>query len=210
MPRSSLANMKPLERWRSSPPNEEPVSASVIGNALGAVWWDHDCDSEPADGSYADGSVSSASGSRDFNFHARPLIQDLFSDSNSSSYSFQSRVGAPYTDRSAQNPGEDSRHALTTEKLAKSSVFHCTFCLQSFGKKYDWLRHEQSVHLSGLNSWICGVPLSPNSPLVIWCFAQNTQECVFCGRGSPKRRAFPIASVRSLCRARALCKVLQP
>ncbi|SPO07313.1 uncharacterized protein DNG_10007 [Cephalotrichum gorgonifer] len=196
MPRSILANMTPLERWRSSPPDEEPVSASVISSALGAPWWDHHhYDSEPADrASYGDGSASSVSGSGDFNFHTRSLTRDLSSDSNSSCYSFQSRVRAsPHTDRSAaaQDPEEDGgRHVSREEKPAKSAIFQCTFCPQSFGKKYDWVRHEQSVHLPGLDSWVCGVPLSPDSPLVIWCFAQEAQECIFCGHTSPSVEHF--------------------
>jgi uncharacterized Zn-finger protein len=33
-------------------------------------------------------------------------------------------------------------------------IFQCTFCTESFKVKYDWLRHEKSLHLS-MEKWTC-------------------------------------------------------
>ena len=36
----------------------------------------------------------------------------------------------------------------------KKRMFQCTFCTDTFKSKYDWTRHEKSLHLS-LEKWIC-------------------------------------------------------
>ncbi|KIL95722.1 hypothetical protein FAVG1_00460 [Fusarium avenaceum] len=56
----------------------------------------------------------------------------------------------------------------------------CTFCTETFKTKYDWQRHEKSLHLS-LENWVC----SPNGPT-----AMHPEEgllCVFCGIKNPDK-----------------------
>ncbi|KAJ4299324.1 hypothetical protein N0V90_004569 [Kalmusia sp. IMI 367209] len=52
--------------------------------------------------------------------------------------------------------------------------------LQTFKTKYDWQRHEKTLHLS-LDQWICA-PDGPRVPV-----ADNSEDicCVFCGKSSP-------------------------
>ncbi|KAJ9640975.1 hypothetical protein H2199_005643 [Coniosporium tulheliwenetii] len=50
----------------------------------------------------------------------------------------------------------------------------CTFCTDTFKSKYDWSRHEKSLHLS-LEKWICA-PLGD----VITCVETGRKKCVFC------------------------------
>ncbi|KAK0130075.1 hypothetical protein ONS96_000610 [Cadophora gregata f. sp. sojae] len=65
-----------------------------------------------------------------------------------------------------------------SEKLANSDVsrkFQCTFCADRFRTKYDWQRHEKTIHLPH-ESWTCspngGVDVNPST---------NEITCVFCG-----------------------------
>ncbi|KAG7286517.1 hypothetical protein NEMBOFW57_008828 [Staphylotrichum longicolle] len=47
-------------------------------------------------------------------------------------------------------------HLASSVSSIDNNPYQCTFCLDSFKKKHDWVRHEKSVHLS-LESWICNV-----------------------------------------------------
>jgi hypothetical protein len=68
---------------------------------------------------------------------------------------------------------------VTKKFLAKTAddknhkPFLCTFCWQSFCTKYDWMRHEASVH-APQESWLCCSDTS--LPMV---------SCTFCGIPSP-------------------------
>ncbi|KAM0327650.1 hypothetical protein ACHAQA_005943 [Verticillium albo-atrum] len=182
---SSSKNLTPLERWRNSPPDDEPVDPAAIERALEAFMSDNSNDFEPvsAGGDHFDGSASSASG--DFNFNA-----PASSGSNSSAYSFHSAMSSSFMARSAQSSdggGSTTNKNSRSSRAAGAPLFQCTFCLQTFRKKFDWSRHEQSVHLPGLHSWVCGVPLGADAPLVLWRAGQQqtAPECVFCGRAAP-------------------------
>ena len=58
-------------------------------------------------------------------------------------------------------------------------IFQCTFCTDTFKSKYDWTRHEKSLHLS-LEKWICA-PLGD----VITDPSTGQRKCVFCDELSP-------------------------
>lgn len=60
-----------------------------------------------------------------------------------------------------------------------SRVFQCTFCTDRFKSKYDWSRHEKSLHLS-LEKWICA-PLGE----VITDAATGKRKCVYCDTLDP-------------------------
>jgi uncharacterized Zn-finger protein len=60
-------------------------------------------------------------------------------------------------------------------------LFQCTFCTESFKAKYDWLRHEKSLHLS-LEKWICA-PLGE----VIEDTESGRSKCVYCDTLEPSR-----------------------
>ena len=61
----------------------------------------------------------------------------------------------------------------------KKRIFQCTFCTDTFKSKYDWTRHEKSLHLS-LEKWICA-PLGP----VITDPASGKKKCVYCDQLNP-------------------------
>jgi hypothetical protein len=58
-------------------------------------------------------------------------------------------------------------------------MFQCTFCTDHFKTKYDWQRHEKSLHLS-LDKWICA-PLGE----VIVDKSTGKRKCVYCDELEP-------------------------
>ena len=58
-------------------------------------------------------------------------------------------------------------------------LFQCTFCTDRFKSKYDWSRHEKSLHLS-LEKWICA-PIGE----VITCSSSGQRKCVYCDALDP-------------------------
>lgn len=60
-------------------------------------------------------------------------------------------------------------------------LFQCTFCTDRFKNKYDWSRHEKSLHLS-LEKWICA-PLGE----VITCSSSGQRKCVYCDEIEPSK-----------------------
>lgn len=57
--------------------------------------------------------------------------------------------------------------------------YQCTFCAETFKRKYDWKRHEMSLHIS-LEQWTC----APFGPRTIDPHTGDTC-CVFCGEPNP-------------------------
>lgn len=57
--------------------------------------------------------------------------------------------------------------------------YQCTFCTEVFRTKYDWQRHEKSLHLP-LEQWVCALhgPRAARKDIPELC-------CVFCGEVAP-------------------------
>ena len=57
--------------------------------------------------------------------------------------------------------------------------YQCTFCTEVFKTKYDWQRHEKSLHLP-LEQWVCGLqgPRVTQKDVAELC-------CVYCGETAP-------------------------
>ncbi|KAM0738743.1 hypothetical protein ACQRIT_006480 [Beauveria bassiana] len=186
VPRSLLDSMSPMERWRNSPPDDEPASSSAIERALNRS------PQEASDyfGSYGsgrDGSVSSASGEsgryrrRSFNRASSTSFGGSANSHQSGDFTF-----IPYSaNNSVDGDSIGNKSPTIVGTRAKNTTFQCTFCLQSFRKRYDWVRHERSIHLPGLDSWICRVPLPPDQSFLVWRVNQTRPECIFCGELSP-------------------------
>lgn len=68
---------------------------------------------------------------------------------------------------------KEERRSLATPRKA----FQCTFCTETFRAKYDWQRHENSLHLP-LERWVC----SPEGPRGL---RGEDTCCVFCGQLDP-------------------------
>lgn len=94
------------------------------------------------------------------------------------------RRRAPLTNHrksSLTNPNVGTTNAPSgkNRRSPTNRIFQCTFCTDSFPSKYDWQRHEKSLHLA-LERWTC-CPMGPTrvDPVT------GQQQCVFCPTLSP-------------------------
>ncbi|RGP79056.1 homeobox meis3-b [Fusarium longipes] len=182
MPHYLRKNMSPMDRWKNSPPDEEPASATAIQNALAAQ------SSDPSSVD-SDNLGASGPGSSNSNDSLWPsTLHDASSNSTSSCYSFRSREPTLYPSSRSNSITEgasNSRPASSRSTAKKLIAFQCTFCRQSFKKKYDWVRHERSIHLPGLDNWVCALPVAPDQSLLVWRMNEEGPQCLFCGSNSP-------------------------
>lgn len=178
--------MSPMERWRNSPPEEDPASASAIESALSTHSSSHGS-AENFDLSFLDRPGSSASA--DSLRYPKHSLNDMSSNSASSCYSNRSAIEPAFISRSANSSAGEgstlSRRPNSRSKSTKFQAFQCTFCRQSYKKKYDWVRHERSIHLPGLDSWVCSTPVPPDQSYLVWRMNESNPQCVFCGHASP-------------------------
>ena len=68
-----------------------------------------------------------------------------------------------------REPAHNVAKTIFRKPSSPSRKYQCTFCTNDFEQKYDWKRHEESVHFPQ-KEWVC----MPNGPLEDFC-------CVFCG-----------------------------
>lgn len=184
---SDISLMTPLERWKHLPPENEPVSRSDILRAL---------ENTSIDGTASPGdparSLSHRWSSNDsgFNNYTKPSMLNTpsvssFETSQSSDISFAlSHRSSLKSSSSADRRERRRRHRKNTlplnrfnqQKSRGDRIFQCTFCVDSFHSKYDWQRHEKSLHLP-LDRWTCapegGATLVNGTYLCVFCKAPN-------------------------------------
>jgi hypothetical protein len=66
------------------------------------------------------------------------------------------------------------RHVEKQLAVDPHTPYQCTFCTETFRAKYDWQRHEKTLHLP-LEQWICALH-GPRVPR-----EQAESCCVYCG-----------------------------
>ncbi|KAI7758752.1 hypothetical protein LZL87_012258 [Fusarium oxysporum] len=159
-------NLNPLERWVDSPPENEPASVTAIAQAVAL-------NSKISLGLKSPSSfISTDDGSN-------PSLYNVSSASSAGTSS-----GASFGSMTRQRGRRRRRRPVPKRKEKLSSAvplkkFQCTFCTETFGTKYDWQRHEKSLHLS-LERWMC----APDGPRVL--NPQSNQICcTFCGEVEP-------------------------
>ncbi|CAI0648990.1 unnamed protein product [Colletotrichum noveboracense] len=169
--------MNPMQRWEHSPPEHEPALASDINRAVAASTGQSSFPSRarsPGRSSENASSLSSAATSRSSR------------GSNTSAYSHGSRRSAGSQD-SNKFSGRRRRRALTKMQKGERiklvlarNTYQCTFCTETFKTKYDWQRHEKSLHLS-LEEWVCSPHGSTeNHP-------EKGEVCAYCEEPSPSK-----------------------
>ncbi|KAG9185977.1 hypothetical protein G6011_02533 [Alternaria panax] len=158
----------PMQRWVESPPEHEPAAVGDIARAMASTSHEDTRQfayHQPWRSPYAMSSASSAktSQSSEFSGHC----------SSGSQNSLKIRR-APRKKRATR------RRRLEAGVTAPISMpYQCTFCTEVFKTKYDWQRHEKSLHLP-LERWICALqgPRTTKESLGEEC-------CVFCGDVRP-------------------------
>ncbi|KAF7561050.1 hypothetical protein G7046_g3095 [Stylonectria norvegica] len=179
--RGRVQNLDPMERWFDSPPEHEGATVTAIVRAIA---------SEPlrTQSPIAYNSAGTASD--------EPSLRSGFSGGSAgNSISSGNSLSSAYSHGSRRSSGEWNsmsrpvlrrnkrarrRHNnVTTTLTAPRNRYQCTFCAESFRTKYDWQRHENSLHLS-LERWVC----APDGPQITNA-EDGRQYCVFCGQVDP-------------------------
>lgn len=191
-PSNDLSELNPLDRWKASPPENEPASMTAIAKAVTSTPMPAKA-SLPRQNSTHNSRASSRKNSSsdstaNFSMFREPSVSSFetresstnsdltfaSSRSNQSKRSFSSgerrrRRRAPMTQRAAAQ----------ATKTRSARIFQCTFCTDTFPAKYDWQRHEKSLHLA-LERWTCcpdgGAYNMPSTAL---------SHCVFCNSLDP-------------------------
>ncbi|KAE8417448.1 hypothetical protein BDV36DRAFT_179801 [Aspergillus pseudocaelatus] len=188
--------MTPLERWKHSPPENEPAATSDILRALVNTPLDS-ARQRPSQSSHVRSHSRKTGSSNDSshgnsNIFRAPSISSLetsrsathssISDlSFASAFSHRSSLGSfgsmDRKERRRRRKAPALVNAFNQQKTRSTRIFQCTFCADSFQTKYDWQRHEKSLHLA-LEKWTC----SPQGGVV---FMDGANRCVFCMAANP-------------------------
>ncbi|RAH51426.1 C2H2-type zinc finger protein [Aspergillus brunneoviolaceus CBS 621.78] len=174
----------PLERWKNSPPEAEAASLSAIQNALENAPTDSGISRGPALGPHLDDLFQTP---RHAASRAASTVSGESATSASSYRSNRSRVSVRYhgSQSGSDRPtaGIQKKQVSTGRKKRSSAnnsrIFCCTFCCDKFKSKYDWVRHEKSLHLD-LENWSC----APFGGSVILPSTGRT-HCAYCNQLDP-------------------------
>lgn len=157
--------LDPMQRWQESPPEDEPASLTAIMNAMGDI---------PP--SSSDSAHSLHRSSNAFRHHRRAPSTTSAESTPSSTDSAWSSAGGS-TSRHSRN--RRSRVTKVKANDGKPRIFCCTFCCDRFRTRYEWVRHEKSLHLN-LETWYCA-PFGSSvfSPIT------GRQHCAYCNALDP-------------------------
>lgn len=184
-------NMGPLDRWRNSPPDAEPVPWAAIERAVEDTTLPHGTRSPSgaslhwSDGLDSAGSLLLSDSASSADFLSR-RSQSQSSNSSAPSYSSESvtslhswgvHSGSRRRRRRVSKKGRRRPGNPLVEEHKR--VYQCTFCTDSFMSKYDWTRHERTLHLT-LEKWTC----SPSGPMYQRP-GEVVARCVFCDETGP-------------------------
>lgn len=183
--------MTPLERWKYSPPENEAATISDINRALANPPFDPSRPRPTQTGHVRPRRPESSANesSRASSEHKRYTASGSSLDTSRSSLSDLSFASA-FSHRSS--PGSMDRkerrrrrkaslpvNSFNHQKARSARPFQCTFCTDSFAAKYDWQRHEKSMHLI-LDKWTC----SPTGGVTE---DNGILRCVFCSVANPDK-----------------------
>ncbi|EHK24539.1 uncharacterized protein TRIVIDRAFT_30436 [Trichoderma virens Gv29-8] len=165
--------LDPMQRWRESPPETEPASLSAIADALKHT----PLRSRSSAGSFDSQRVGTRAAST-ISFGSGTSCSSA-SNASTSSAAFRSSNNI-----SRGRVAKRTRANATKmkEKDKDKRIFPCTFCCDSFKSKYDWSRHEKSLHLN-LERWRCtpfgGAVISPET---------GRAHCAYCSILDPNAK----------------------
>lgn len=186
--RRDISHMTPLERWKHSPPEHEAAATSDIIRALENTPFDPARQPSNHVRSFSRRTGSSGGDSSHANSNAIPVSSGSSLETSRSSISDLSFASA-FSHRSLGSMDRKERqrrrrrkpspvvNTFNQQKARSARIFQCTFCADSFPTKYDWQRHEKSLHLA-LDKWTC----SPHGGVVTM---NGTNRCVFCLAADP-------------------------
>lgn len=164
----------PFERWKDSPPEgEAPVT--ILARAAATTEFNHDeSDSSSRAPSLAErrhsgsgfSTLKTTSGSSFGTGESNESGSGWSHNSSRESYSSfarkqKRRKRDPYSLPPTASTGRHKPSSTSSNMSISCRPFQCTFCVADFRTKYDWLRHEKSMHLN-LEKWTC----CPDGPVI--------------------------------------------
>ncbi|KAF4200345.1 hypothetical protein CNMCM8927_003480 [Aspergillus lentulus] len=174
--------LNPMERWRESPPEDEPASMSAILDAL------KQRPAQQLELPGIDNSGDPADIVNAFRHYRRAASTTSGESSGSSRASQQSaRSRSSAQDPTGVQAGRPRRRVDKSMRrnhdvIEKRRRYCCTFCCDRFKSKYDWARHEKSLHLN-LEAWYCApFGTTVDSPVTLKSY------CAFCNAVDPDSR----------------------
>lgn len=182
-----LEDMTPMERWKHSPPEHEAASATAIAQAVADAPFSSGRNSSQTSlhGS-RQGSRRTSSNDSNYSIFQAPSISSL-ETSRSSASGVSKTSGISHRSRGSFGSLDHKERRRrrrapmvqrqTSQKPRGARIFQCTFCADTFPSKYDWQRHEKSLHLA-LERWVC----SPNGALADLA---GQAVCIFCRMPNP-------------------------
>lgn len=186
-PEKPWEELNPFERWQHSPPENEPARFTDIFKAVERSDLPEEATSPSSYNTRRHKNSSGGSGwsqkkaqsTTSFETsHPSSLSQSALSSGANSRGSSHGSYGSFSSSLAGKKDRRRRRRNLTTHARQptddKRRIFQCTFCTDTFKSKYDWTRHEKSLHLS-LEKWICA-PIGP----VIVDKTDRTKTCVYC------------------------------
>ncbi|KAF3401988.1 hypothetical protein F1880_009804 [Penicillium rolfsii] len=172
IPVPGAKEMDPMQRWQESPPEDEPASLTAIMNAM---------DEMPKNRSPGTGQGTRPNDAFRHYRQSASITSGEFSASSADSVCSSAGRSTPRSSRSRRSKGRVAKNKAKPWNDTKPRIFCCTFCCDRFRSKYDWVRHEKSLHLS-LETWYC----APQGPSV---FSKTTgqEHCAYCNISNPSR-----------------------
>jgi hypothetical protein len=183
-PNQELSEMSPLERWKHSPPEHEAASATAIARAMATTPY---VPQRSSSSSSLHKSKHTSSGDSSFSMFQAPSLSSLETGRSSTTDASWASQWSRRSHNSLQSMDRKERRrrrrpastpqSVTAQKSRGARIFQCTFCTDTFPAKYDWQRHEKSLHLA-LEKWTC----SPNGGIVV---VGGNKICSFCRALNP-------------------------
>lgn len=163
-----------MQRWQNSPPEDEAASLTAIYNAL-----DRHSTGEPSHTRTQafDACQRYRGPSSTTSLESGASGSSLHSGNSSISNNSQ-------TNRRSRTPRMRSQIKAKGKAKAKGNdssarPFKCTFCCDTFKHKYDWARHEKSLHLN-MEEWRC----TPHGGSVL-LVSTGRIHCAYCSALDP-------------------------
>lgn len=166
-------SMDPMERWRESPPEDEPATLSAIMDAV----------RNTPSRRFSQSRRRSRGARPDAFRHYRQAPSTTSRESSASSGMSASSDISNLSSRDSSVRTSSGRAGKLTRRRPKainqSRRFCCTFCCDKFKSKYDWARHEKSLHLNP-EAWYC----APHGA-VDFSSETGRRHCAFCNLLDP-------------------------
>ncbi|PNS15130.1 Homeobox protein knotted-1-like 7 [Sphaceloma murrayae] len=193
-------DLNPFERWQHSPPENEPAPMDAIADAVKTSSFlknnGQSKSSEPNSLAIERGSSSASfsgkrpqsvtsleTGRESSNSRTGTTSSIAWSHGSSESFGSFNSFGSGLHGKRDRRRKRKVRIPLRKDETIddKKRIFQCTFCCDTFKTKYDWTRHEKTLHLS-LEKWICA-PLGPvqTDPHT------GVKTCVYCHQDNPSK-----------------------